>query len=112
VVASDVTFIYIGLYNSTFSIPQNFFKTRKRVLIGSKLLALRRAEAEARAGAEGVEREASIIARQMVSVRPVGIKMGGFRQLERQSTPNFVMFVLFNTGRLLVTLKGRFLVGL
>jgi hypothetical protein len=52
-----------------------------------------------------VEREVSIIVREVASVRAVGIRVGDFRQLERQSTPNFILFVVFNTGRMLVTFK-------
>jgi hypothetical protein len=98
--AADAILVFIGLYNSTFAIPQDFKRTKKRIRLACKLLALRRR------GAVDEETGASIIVREVASVRAVGIKVGDFRHLERQSTPNFLMFVLFNTGRLLVTLKG------
>jgi hypothetical protein len=95
----DALVVFGGFYNSTFAIPQNFERTKKRLLIGSKVLSLRGR------GAVEVEMATAIIVWEVASVRPLGIKVGDFRQLERQSTPNFIMFVLFNVGRLLVFSK-------
>jgi hypothetical protein len=95
----DALVIFIGLYNSTFSIPQDFKKTKKQLIIGARRLLVRRQREL------DIEKAALMIVREVASVRPLGVKVGDFRQLERQSTPNFVMFVLFNTGRVLVTFK-------
>ena len=49
------------------------------------------------------ETDRSYANRLLRSVRPVGVRVGGFESLERESTPIFMHFVLSNVASMLIT---------
>jgi hypothetical protein len=97
-VALNVSVFFIGLYDGTFSIPLNMKGLKGRVKMAARL------SASALQDPEEVRRM-RVIQKGIRSIPPLGIKVGVFNTLQRQTTPNFVMFVLFNLGRMIVTFK-------
>ena len=83
---------YCLIYQKGFQVPQKFEEVMSKLF-----LCLQRSRCQQ---FSGMERK--IIERQLRSIPKFGIKVGEFHMLERQSTPNFLDFVLKNVVNLLV----------
>ena len=84
----DVALVYMILYEKAFRIPE----------LCNELKALLRV----RASQIGNKAERNIRMRQVMSIPPMGIKVGEFHMLERTSTPAFAHYVLTNIVNMLV----------
>ena len=86
----NATFIYVFCYDKAFRIPALFQEVTERAMV-----VTHRENTEA----------SKIFKRQMRSFPRMGIKVGGFHVMERESTMNFIHFVLQNIVSLLVTYR-------
>ena len=90
--ALDSVFIYIFIYDKAFSIQSQLAKTKKEMI--------RACSQKIETQVEGME-----LAKRIISIRNSGIRVGSFHYFERMSSPNFVLFVVFNVGRMLMTFR-------
>ena len=91
--ACNVTVMYAFVYQKAFAIPDGVECVKRRVAAEVHLVR--------------DLREKKILRRRKKSFpsTSVGLKVGDFHMLERESTPIFVDFMLKNVMNLLVTLK-------
>ena len=90
-VFADVVFLYAFVYAKAFAIPGRMDDV-KRTLRG-------------RIGLLSNVTDRNVLSRKIKSMPCVGIKVGDFHMLERESTPIFVHYVITNIVNLLVTMK-------
>ena len=90
--ALDSVFIYIFIYDKAFSIQSRLVKTKKEMI--------RVCSQKIKTQAEGIE-----LTKRIISIPNCGIRVGSFHYFERMSSPNFVLFVVFNLGRMLITFR-------
>ena len=86
----DMIFLYAFVYEKAFAIPDGFERAKHRLVAESR--GLRWAQSK------------KILLRQVRSIPSVGLRVGDFHVLERESTPIFVDYVLKNIVNLLVSL--------
>ena len=88
-VTCDMVCFYAFMYEKAFAIPDGFERVKRALIFqtqGLRNTGLRK-----------------IIRKQLGSLPPVGLKVGDFHMLQRESTPIFVDYVLRNIVNLLVT---------
>ena len=90
--ALDAVFIYIFIYDRAFSIQSRLAKT--------KMEMIRVCSQNIKTQVEGME-----LKKRIISIPNCGIRVGSFHYFERMSSPNFVLFVIFNLGRMLITFR-------
>ena len=84
----DASLIYMILYETAFKVPALFEQAKVQLRL--------------RARAVYGRPERNVLDRQIMSIPPVGVKVGNFHMLERTSTPVFLDFVLTNIVSMLV----------
>ena len=84
----NLALTYTSLYEKAFRIPALFHEARM-------LMRLRSSDGKIGAGGK-------ILKMQLKSIPVVGIKVGDFHMLERESTPVFLDYVLTNVVNMLV----------
>ena len=90
--ALDCVLVYVFFYDKAFSIQSRLAKTKKEMIrvccqkIKTQVL--------------GIE-----LTKRIISIPNCGIRVGSFHYFERMSSPNFVLFVVFNLGRMLITFR-------
>ena len=88
----DGVFIYIFVYDKAFSIQSRLAQTKKEMIgVCSQKIKTQ------------VERKELI--KRIISIPSCGIRVGSFHYFERMSSPNFVLFVVFNLGRMLISFR-------
>ena len=87
VIFVDSVSTYAIIYGKAFKVPDLFEKAKVAVRLRSRHMDMATRK---------------LLDRQVRSVPPVGIKVGGFNMLERTSTPVFLEFVLGNVISMLV----------
>ena len=80
---------FMVCYNKTFAIPRNFARLKNRMIFHAKMNS-----------ASFPNSNSKEMQKQIRSTQNVGIKVDQFKQFERMSTPNFIMFILFHLERL------------
>ena len=90
--ALDAVFVYIFIYDKAFSIQSRLAKT--------KMEMIRVCSQNIKTQVEGME-----LKKRIISIPNCGIRVGSFHYFERMSSPNFVLFVVFNLGRMLITFR-------
>ena len=90
IIVIQASFLYTVSYDKAFKIPGSFKEATKQALL--RLCG-------------GNHGDMHILKRQMLSIPPVGIKVGEFHVLERQSTPAFVDYVVNNIVSMLVAFR-------
>ena len=96
-IAVLLTLVYGILYQKAFSIPE------KMELLKNGFLNSAQKSTSTTTLDDKSPRILSEMNREIRGIRNVGVKVGSFHTLERESTPNFVDFVLRNVVSLLVT---------
>ena len=86
----DMIFLYAFVYEKAFAIPDGFERVKHALVAESR--GLRWAQSK------------KILLRQVRSIPSVGLRVGDFHVLERESTPVLVDYVLKNIVNLLVSL--------
>ena len=89
-VTCDIVFFYAFLYEKSFAIPDGFDSVKRNLTNEMRFMRNGRLR--------------KILRRKLESIPSVGLKVGDFHILERESIPIFVDFVLKNIVNLLVTL--------
>ena len=87
-ISVDACLIYTLIYEKGFKVPDMFRRAKNMLrLHGSRY---------------GRTNQWKILDRQLMSIPPVGIKVGEFHMLDRTSTPIFLHYVLTNIVNMLV----------
>ena len=86
----DLVFLYAFVYEKAFAIPDSLERVRRELMV--------KIQGMGNASLKKVNR------RELKAVPLVGLKVGDFHMLERESTPMFVDYVLRNIVNLLVSL--------
>jgi len=91
--AVTVSPFFVILYDKGFKIPELMSAWKSQILIASKRTRFHDTR--------------KLLERQIGAVPDSGIKVGGFHMLERESSPNFLDFVVNKVVDLLVTFPGK-----
>ena len=89
-VTFDLVLFYALVYEKAFAIPDGFERVKQALTYEIQVMQNGRRK--------------KILGKQLKAVRSVGLKVGDFHVLERESTPVFVDYVLRNIVNLLVTM--------
>ena len=88
VIFMDTTMIYMLIYENGFKVADKFHSAKSTLRL--------------RARGRGRPNEWKVLGRQLMSIPPVGIKVGNFHMLEKTSIPVFLHYVLTNIVNMLV----------
>ncbi|CAG7728959.1 unnamed protein product [Allacma fusca] len=89
-ISFQLTTAYVTIFDKAFAAPANIQKFKRKILITAKLMCFR---------------DAPLICRRIRAIPNIGFLVGDFNKLERASSPNFIIFVVLNTVRVLISLK-------
>ncbi|CAG7716679.1 unnamed protein product [Allacma fusca] len=86
--ATEVTVIFILLFDKAFGIPDMMGELKETIL----MISIHRKD----------KRGHGLITKQVKAIRNTGIKVGCFHTFERTTTPKFLHFVITSLGTLLI----------
>ncbi|CAG7820055.1 unnamed protein product [Allacma fusca] len=89
-ISFELTTAYVTIFDKAFAAPASIQKFKRKILITAKLMC---------------SRDAPFICRRIRAIPNIGFLVGDFNKLERASTPNFIIFVVLNTVRVLIAFK-------
>ena len=91
VIFVDASLTYGVMYEKGFKVPELITKVRAALRMRVRQLPNKT--------------QRSLLDRQVMSIPPVGIKVGGFHMLERTSSPIFLNYIVTNVVNMLVTFR-------
>ena len=91
VIFFDLLLMYALVYEKAFKVAELFEKAKSTLILQS------------RRSVGGVDW--NVLRRQVRSVPPVGIKVGDFHMMERNSTPVYLHYILTNVVNMLVVFR-------
>ena len=88
--------VYSLMYEKAFKIPENWRKVKSQLRISANLSTIKQYPVGGKSGQ---------FQKQIQRIPEIGVKVGHFHVLERESTPRFIMFVISSVSSLLITFR-------
>ena len=104
-IAIALTLTYTIMYENAFSIPGKMDELKNEFLLTAQKTSTSKSASNPVTSGNGNKTSSfkAEMKREIKRIRGVGIKVGSFHQMERESTPNFVDYVVNQVVNLLVT---------
>ena len=93
-----VMFVYSLMYEKAFTIPENWRKVKSQLRVSANLSTIKKYRFS-------VGGKAGQFQKEIQRIPEIEVKVGDFHMLERESTPNFIMFVISSVASLLITFR-------